>query len=165
MKHSRNGKDELKQLASNLSFELVDVKRTDNVLPTLIKRIMFVIDCSRSMSGVKIYSAVKNLRNIFSSYVNNDDEIGLIGFNNNVHLIKGLTKKKGNEVEMERCFDQLLSVGGRTALYDAIKEAYDQFVDLSSNTNNDWIVVLTDGMIFMIVIVLLLFSNAITSYL
>lgn len=148
-KHSRNCKDEIKQLASDFDFKLMEVKMIAPAVP--VKRIMFAIDYSRSMEGEKINSAIANLRNIFACHVNSNDEIGLLGFNTTVQLILRLSKKGGNEDVIESSFEKLLQVRGKTALYDAIKRSFAQFPyrdDSSTDKYNDWVVVLTDGMLF-----------------
>lgn len=55
-KHSRNRKDEIKQLASDFDFKLMEVKIAPAAVP--VKRVMFAIDYSRSMEGEKINSAI-----------------------------------------------------------------------------------------------------------
>ena len=143
-KHARNNeKDELMQLAAKFSFELFDQKEMV-VVSNAQKRVMFAIDYSGSMSGGKIRSAVENVRNIFTTYVNDHDHIGLLRFNGMTDLILGLTKKQDNIELISGRFNQLLSPTGSTRLYDAIEKSYKQFQGASSATN-DWVIVLTDG--------------------
>ena len=107
------------------------------------------IDYSGSMSGEKIRSAVENVRNIFTTYVDDHDHIGLLRFNHRSDVLLGLTMKGGNEQLIDASFDQLLSPFGGTRLYNAIGMAYHQFGDAKSGAykqSNDWVVVLTDGM-------------------
>jgi Mg-chelatase subunit ChlD len=96
------------------------------------------------MSGGKIRSAVENVRNIFTTYVNDHDHIGLLRFNDQTDLVLGLTKKQDNIELISGRFNQLLSPTGSTRLYDAIEKSYKQFQGASSATN-DWVIVLTDG--------------------
>ena len=141
-KHGRDyEEDELKQLANKYSFKI------RAAVSDAHKRIVFAIDYSGSMSGEKIRSAVENVRNIFTNYVNNHDHICLLRFNHQSDLVLGLTKKGGNVQHIDASFNQLLSPSGFTRLYDAIDRAYNQFPDVTSSPQpDDWVVVLTDGM-------------------
>jgi len=140
-KHSRDYEmDELMQLEAKYS-----IKAT---VSNAQKRVMFAIDYSGSMSGEKIRSAVENVRNIFTTYVDDHDHIGLLRFNHRSDVLLGLTMKGGNEQLIDASFDQLLSPSGGTRLYNAIDMAYHQFGDAKSGAykqSNDWVVVLTDG--------------------
>jgi hypothetical protein len=146
-KHNRIG--ELMQLtAKGFSFELFD-KNEKVKVPNAQKRIVFAIDYSGSMSGEKIRSAVENVRNIFTTYMDDHDYIGLLRFNHRSDVLLGLTMKGGNEQLIDASFDQLLSPFGGTHLYNAIGMAFHQFGDVKSGAckkSNDWVVVWTDGM-------------------
>jgi tetratricopeptide (TPR) repeat protein len=146
-KHTRIG--ELMQLtAKEFSFELFD-KNEKVKVSNAQKRIMFAIDYSGSMSGGKIRSVVENVRNIFTTYMDDHDYIGLLRFNHRSDVLLGLTMKGGNEQLIDASFDQLLSPFGGTRLYNAIGMAFHQFGDAKSGAYkkcNDWVVVWTDGM-------------------
>jgi len=146
-KHTRIG--ELMQLtAKGFSFELFD-KNEKVKVSNAQKRIVFAIDYSGSMSGEKIRLAVENVRNIFTTYMDDHDYIGLLRFNHRSDVLLGLTMKGGNEQLIDASFDQLLSPFGGTRLYNAIGMAFHQFGDVKSGVykkSNDWVVVWTDGM-------------------
>ena len=107
------------------------------------KRVIFAVDYSGSMSGSKIKSAVQNIKDITENHVHGDDMIQIIQFNSLVKVLFPLQPKAGNESTLKHIIEGMNSPNDSTAFYDAVISA---LTDLDKNkTNNDWIIVLTDG--------------------
>jgi tetratricopeptide (TPR) repeat protein len=62
-----------------------------------IKRVVFCIDYSGSMSGMKIRSAVNNLTSIVDKYIFGQDSVMFVTFNRVLSTVLPMTKKENNE--------------------------------------------------------------------
>ena len=108
----------LELLAKTYDFKLKANNDNDNQLSlnnnygSMIKRVVFCLDYSGSMSGSKIRAATKNLELIIKQHINNTDYIMLIHFTNLVMIDFELNLKEGNENNIIRIVTQLNSPNG-----------------------------------------------------
>jgi tetratricopeptide (TPR) repeat protein len=127
----------LRNLAERLQFTLETISKPAK------KRVAFGLDYSGSMAGDKINSSSANLLSMFQKHIADDDEVMIMHFTSHCTVDIDLCTKKGNVEKIENAIKRLTRPGGSTAFYDAIKELYQRLRSLS--TDNDWVIVLTDG--------------------
>ena len=114
------------------------------------KDIVFLLDYSESMGkGARIQYAIRNFAKIFDKYITDNDKICLIRFNLNCEVVFALTHKRFNTLQLRRHLENSLNPAGKTAFYDALNVAINQFpIDNeyeSKEKRRKWIVSLTDG--------------------
>lgn len=128
------------KLATDFAFNLAETVGAVRVP----KNLMFALDYSGSMAGMKIRSATENLLTLFNSHSHDDDYIGVMTFNQWVTTNLELTRKQGNSAHIMQLISSLSRPGGGTALYDAVSAASKKLVAAPARGDN-WLVVLTDG--------------------
>lgn len=110
------------------------------------KSVLFVLDCSGSMTHQKFLSSCKsNVISIIEKYLSDSDIISMIVFNDKVTPLFNSKTKRNNMQEMINRIGTV-SAGGQTAFYGAIIES----VNVINKTNSiedkaKWIIALTDG--------------------
>eukprot|EP01031_Cornospumella_fuschlensis_P025871 gene25871-31244_t len=140
-----------KQLIANLAKQhhvaLTNAGARSNKEIGVLKRVVFAIDYSGSMNGIKIQSAVASLRTMLDSCINVGDYVSIVKFTKFVRVVLELTEKNSSTKEsLLRAVDKLNNPKGATAMYDAIDFAFNSLVTTHvAGTSLDWIVVLTDG--------------------
>lgn len=114
--------------------------------------IVFLLDYSESMGkGARIQYAIRNFAKIFDKYIQDNDRIGFLRFNLNCEVVFALTPKKQNTLQLRFQIESSLNPFGKTAFYDALLVALDQFPNPTSKSaslpekRTKWIVSLTDG--------------------
>lgn len=112
------------------------------------KDIVFVLDFSDSMNyGRKKETSIDKFLEIFDKYLDKNDRVAFILFNQNVNVTFELNQKGQNESylrsQIENTVHQIAE--GETALYNAIYEGLRLFKKAEPKSNAKWIVVLTDG--------------------
>jgi tetratricopeptide (TPR) repeat protein len=108
------------------------------------KEVTFVLDYSGSMSGRRIKAAVNGMEKIFKDQVNPQDLISLILFDSSSRVLIRPTMKEGNEKPIMQMFQKLNQPHGATAYYDALGQAFEDFL-ARPTPNEQWIIALTDG--------------------
>lgn len=108
---------------------------------------VFVADISGSMDGVPINELRKSLIN-GSGYINSNNYIGLVSFNNDVYKNLEIDKFDINQRAYFNGAVQNLSATGGTATYDALLVALDMVLTKKEEIPNakTMIVLLSDGM-------------------
>lgn len=139
---------EVKSLAEQHQFNLHQAmdKTQLQARNAATKRVAFVIDYSRKMSGVKIASAIANVKNIFENHIYDGDSIMLVTFNAHVRVVLRLVNKTASNNEtILRMIDSVNEPSGSSAFYDALKYTVARLERGSSVGCDDWIIALTDG--------------------
>jgi Mg-chelatase subunit ChlD len=135
---------QLELLAKDCGISLLQQgnKNSKNVYSAM-KRVIFAIDYSGSMSGTKIRSAVENLQNMLENNINECDKVAIVRFNNIITIVQDFRTKQNNESIIKQNITSLNVPNNTTMLYDAISVSFDLIA--REATQNDWIIVLTDG--------------------
>jgi len=110
---------------------------------TVVKRVVFVMDYSSSMSGSRIRSLKDGLHAVVRDQVFDRDSVALLSFNNTVVEVLPLTVKGSNAMHIAKRVEALVSPVGGTALYDGLLQAVGLLK--KEATSGDWIVVVADG--------------------
>lgn len=109
------------------------------------KHVTFVVDCSSSMRGALIDSAVRNVSSIISCQLQDDDLVSLVKFNSAVTPVFSAVSKRDNAENIAKSVQALLGApSGTTALWAAFAKGF----EIAKNTPMDvdqWVVLLTDG--------------------
>jgi len=119
--------------------------------------IIFVIDISGSMDTIaspvsengecddlsRLNLACHSINTIIQSLEEND-EVGIISFNNCAYTKIGMTKMNENGKTLAKMVIDNLQASGSTNIYDGLKRAFDMMEKIT-NDNNTSIVLLTDG--------------------
>ena len=119
--------------------------------------IIFVIDISGSMDTIasdknengecddltRLNLACHSITTIIESLTEND-EIGIITFNQLAYTNLKMTKMNENGKEMAKMVINSLNSGGTTNIYDGLKKSFELLTTIR-NDNNNSIVLLTDG--------------------
>ncbi len=107
-------------------------------------RIVLVFDKSGSMNSEgKLANAKKGAKEIVSM-LGDEDSLGLLAFSDtSTWAMKGVKMKDGRD-QLNRAIDGLFA-GGGTALYDSIRQAYDQLQAAPDPDFISAVIVLTDG--------------------
>ncbi|MHA2253238.1 MAG: tetratricopeptide repeat protein [Candidatus Kariarchaeaceae archaeon] len=108
------------------------------------KEVTLVLDYSGSMSGKRITAAVNGIRNIFKDQVNSQDLVSLILFDTQSRVLIPPVTKEDNEKRFMQTFAKLNRPTGGTAFYDALNQAFADFISRPT-PNEQWIIALTDG--------------------
>ena len=106
--------------------------------------VVLVADSSGSMSGEKMANAQMALRAFIEAIRGDAERVGLVEFSSEVGRIVPLQELGSNRSALEQAVADL-SVGGDTALLDAIGAAYGQLQQLGDTQRINAIVVMTDG--------------------
>ncbi|MGQ9552898.1 MAG: VWA domain-containing protein [Anaerolineae bacterium] len=106
--------------------------------------VYLVADTSGSMSGEKISKAQQALLAFIEAIRGDAERVGLVEFSSEVERIVPLQELAGNRTALEQAVAEL-TVGGDTALLDAIGVAYGQLQALADTERINAIVVMTDG--------------------
>ena len=69
--------------------------------------ILFLIDASYSMTGLKIQNAILTINSIFNKHISLDDKVGYIFFNDSPHTIIHLTYKSSNEAQLKNYLSKI----------------------------------------------------------
>ncbi|MHA2504498.1 MAG: VWA domain-containing protein, partial [Candidatus Kariarchaeaceae archaeon] len=126
-------------LASEIDSRLKKLSTT-----TRVKEVTFVLDYSGSMAGKRIISAVAGMRNIFKDQIGDRDTVSIISFDSESRILVPPKVKGENIREYMLTFDNLNRPYGATAMYDALGEAFNDFLNRPSSSTQ-WIICLTDG--------------------
>lgn len=109
------------------------------------KIVVFVIDYSGSMGGVRMNSAVSGALEILDTQVNPQDEVGVITFNTQATKIMPLTNMGQNSDAIRKSIRTLKYPTGMTAFYDALGKALEDLTQVKGNEQR-WVIALTDGL-------------------
>ncbi|EAR86532.1 tetratricopeptide repeat protein (macronuclear) [Tetrahymena thermophila SB210] len=93
------------------------------------------------------YIAVKKFLQIFDNYVQNDDRVAFIKFNENVDVIFELNEKENNTIFLRNSIKSFLKIcpEGESAVRQAIYTAIKLFQKAVPKDHSKWIVIFTDG--------------------
>ncbi|KAL4512172.1 hypothetical protein ABPG72_005174 [Tetrahymena utriculariae] len=93
------------------------------------------------------YVAIKKFLQIFDNYVQNDDRIAFIKFNENVDVIFELNEKENNTIFLRNSIRSFLKnvPKGESAVRQAIYTAIKLFQKAVPKDHSKWIVIFTDG--------------------
>jgi len=110
------------------------------------KSVVFTVDVSGSMRGPRIERARDNLLKIFDEYIEDEDQLSMITFDNNTTEIFPLQEVGMNRDRLRREASDACRVRGGTAFYDALIESSQRFnSDLAGSESQQWIIAITDG--------------------
>ena len=130
----------------NMLERIPNLKRIEELIGKKNKDIVLVLDYSQSMGEAKrINMVVSGILRLFDKYIQANDRVGFIRFNNNCDAVFSLTEKKRNTVFMRKNIEDSIKPSGGTALYNAIYEAMKMLGKIEELNNMKWIVVLVDG--------------------
>ena len=90
----------LKELQEIFELFQLDTTHIDEMLDKfrpLIKDIVFLVDISESMTGIKIIKAIESILKVYNEYIKDYDRVGYILFNEKVHSIFSLDNKIHND--------------------------------------------------------------------
>ena len=126
--------------------EVIREERVEEATPELVVALTFVIDASGSMAGSRMNATITGMKHIFDN-LNPTDRVAVKVFNDEVRDIMGLRMK--STVRWNVLADDIrASVGGRTAMRDAILSAIETInwgVNVDGVPSQREIVVFTDG--------------------
>jgi len=108
------------------------------------KSVIFTLDVSGSMKGHRITKARENLTRVFDQHIEDEDHLALVTFSHEVRTEFQLQKVGANRASLRSMAEAACFVRGGTAFYDALAYSVVQ-LDGSPETNQQWIVALTDG--------------------
>jgi uncharacterized protein YegL len=108
------------------------------------KSVIFTLDVSGSMKGHRITKARENLTRVFDQHIEDEDHLALVTFSHEVRTEFQLQKVGANRASLRSMAEAACFVRGGTAFYDALAYSVAQ-LDGSPQTNQQWIVALTDG--------------------
>ncbi|KAL4475021.1 hypothetical protein ABPG74_001717 [Tetrahymena malaccensis] len=93
------------------------------------------------------YVAIKKFLQIFDNYVQNDDRVAFIKFNENVDVIFELNEKENNTIFLRNSIKSFLKnfPQGESAVRQAIYTAIKLFQKAVPKDHSKWIVIFTDG--------------------
>lgn len=135
---------EIQKNAPLIEKAQIELNKINDVLVRK-KNVIFVIDLSGSMQEYGKMKAVREgALEVYSSKINSQDKVAIIGFHSIVEKILSLTSKGLEEDKIRVCLQRLNHTPYQTAFYDAIGEG----IDMLRTTPDEfqrWIVALTDG--------------------
>eukprot|EP00746_Dinoflagellata_sp_MGD_P071615 gnl/MRDRNA2_/MRDRNA2_29147_c0_seq1.p1 gnl/MRDRNA2_/MRDRNA2_29147_c0~~gnl/MRDRNA2_/MRDRNA2_29147_c0_seq1.p1 ORF type:complete len:1311 (-),score=279.25 gnl/MRDRNA2_/MRDRNA2_29147_c0_seq1:370-4302(-) len=108
------------------------------------KSVVFTVDVSGSMRGARIERARNNLLKIFDEYIEDEDQLSMITFDNTTTEIFPLQEVGMNRDRLRREASDACQVRGGTAFYDALIESSKSFKDGLAESQQ-WIIAITDG--------------------
>merc|ERR1711904_470166 len=111
------------------------------------KSVVFTVDVSGSMRGPRIERARDNLLKIFDEYIEDEDQLSMIKFDNTTTEIFPLQEVGGNPLNRDRLRREAADacrVRGGTAFYDALIVSSQSF-QRSLPESQQWIIAITDG--------------------
>lgn len=88
---------ELKEIFEMFALDTTHIDQMIDKFRPLIKDIVFLVDISESMTGIKIIKAIESILKVYNEYVNDYDRVGYILFNEKVHNIFSLDNKIHND--------------------------------------------------------------------
>ncbi|CAD8116567.1 unnamed protein product [Paramecium sonneborni] len=120
-------------------LELNEIKKNNDIV--------FVIDHSGSMENIKKELAINGILKIFDNYLQDQDRISYMRFNQNIEVIFDLTYKSENTAFLRNAIERSKNIKaeGMTAMLSAILHAYSIHEKAVKKDNQQWIVVLCDG--------------------
>ena len=114
------------------------------------KAVLFVLDCSGSMSGSRINSCKQALGDIYNDNLSDTDQLALVTFASDVRVDLGWTMKAGSEGRVPQLF-RSLTTRGATEMFAGIQRAIDMTKQCPRMVDFDnWIVLLCDGAITIV---------------
>jgi Mg-chelatase subunit ChlD len=114
------------------------------------KAVLFVLDCSGSMSGSRLNSCKQALEAIYNDNLSNTDQLALVTFASDVRNDLGWTMKAGSEGRVPQLF-RSLTTRGSTQMFAGIQRAIDMTKqDGGMAAFDNWIVLLCDGAITIV---------------
>jgi len=138
---SKNSNGTQSRTVVMIQNETIPSKATRNRVPI---HLTLVVDCSGSMAGSRINAAIEAIENIYQQLLKND-KIAVIVFNDTFQNLLYLREKSAVNFNQLKA-DIRKSVGGGTALYDAIFESIDKIsYSPDESKNQREIIILTDG--------------------
>jgi hypothetical protein len=127
------------------------------------KAVLFVLDCSGSMSGSRLTSCKQALEDIYNDNLSNADQLALVTFASDVRVDLGWTMKAGSEGRVPQLF-RSLSTRGATEMFAGIQRAIDMTKQCPRMADFDnWIVLLCDGAITIVSVCLSVYLSACVS--
>ncbi|CAK61368.1 unnamed protein product (macronuclear) [Paramecium tetraurelia] len=120
-------------------LELNEIKKNNDIV--------FVIDHSGSMENIKKELAINGILKIFDNYLQDQDRISYMRFNQNIEVIFDLTSKSENTAYLRSAIERSKNIRaeGMTAMLSAVLHAYSIHEKAVKKDNQQWIVVLCDG--------------------
>jgi Ca-activated chloride channel family protein len=106
--------------------------------------ILLVLDVSGSMQDENRLARAKEGLRIFFKQVGQQDSVGLLTFNQDLHLLSPIKPFTSNQQQLRSQVDGLVADGG-TAFRDAAVEAVKAVRDLNDSERINAVVLLTDG--------------------
>ena len=88
---------ELKEIFEMFALETTHLDQMIDKFHPLIKDIVFLVDISESMTGIKIIKAIESILKVYNEYVKDYDRVSYILFNEKVHNIFSLDNKFHND--------------------------------------------------------------------
>ena len=88
---------ELKEIFEIFNLDTANIDQMIDKFRPLIKDIVFLVDISESMTGIKIIKAIESILKVYNEYIKDDDRVGYILFNEKVHTIFSLDNKMHND--------------------------------------------------------------------
>ncbi len=145
MQHLADVKDQLGESSHELRRQAEKLRRSIQFK----KSVVFVIDYSGSMRAQnRIQAAVTGAKEILSSQINPQDEVGIIIFNSSYQQLLPLTRKGEYENPKDspiwKALDSLRYPNYATAFYDALGRALED-LNLIESSEHRWVIALTDG--------------------
>ncbi|HEX9115862.1 MAG TPA: VWA domain-containing protein [Anaerolineae bacterium] len=141
-----NGVDP-KQPQTTLQLPSADVVSAVQNVFTLTKRktnVFLVVDTSGSMSGTKLNNVKEALKTFIGEIPSDQESLGLVEFNTSVVNIIELKPLAENRGPLLQSINGMRA-GGNTALYDAVRTAYERLQQNNDPARINAIVVMTDG--------------------
>nr|QBK89200.1 MAG: uncharacterized protein LCMiAC02_02950 [Mimivirus LCMiAC02] len=122
------------------------IRKTLNI--TRPKHVLFVLDVSGSMQGPPIRNCRESINTIIKNYMNVNDLVSLLKFQQNYSWVFKDEEIKGNldDLLLTDKVNNYTQADGTTAFYYAVDKAIRHHTKMKkNNTREQWIVALTDG--------------------
>lgn len=123
--------------------EANQIKSVCKQIDSSIQNILFVLDISGSMDGAFLRQCKESIIDILNNYVADNDNISMLIFNDVVTTLFD-NKTKHDDIENMKLQIGKLKASGKTAFYDALRNAIDK-ISLNNDNNSKWVIALTDG--------------------
>merc|ERR1711907_196065 len=108
------------------------------------KSVVFTVDVSGSMRGSRIERARDNLLKIFDEYIEDEDQLSMITFDDRTTEIFPLQEVGMSRDRLRREASDACRVQGGTAFYDALIKSSESLKD-GLPESQQWIIAITDG--------------------